>query len=137
MAVVASLMPHQGQYFCLVLDDESDSIEVVFPSGFEHDVETGDIEFAAAYFVDALAGPGLPFREVTIRMDEATDAPAGLMVERVSSYGHESVFALVPALVRLAYRTFEHRSGGTPELFPSAEPGPLRVVNGNYHLVNA
>lgn len=133
MAIAQTVHRYRGRRYCLLIDPQEDSLEVVFESGFEVASEdTEPVGFAPAYFVDALPGPGLPFEEIRLRLHLETDEPLGLGLEHYSKQvGRHTTLAGLPALLRLAHNVSE-RHMGSETLFPEPAGPPVTQEEGRY-----
>lgn len=144
MAVTQTMQWFRERQYCLLADPRADAAEIVFEEGFYADQADQLIDFLPAYFVDAKVQGVEMLDEITVRLDEETDRPIGLMIEHVSKRN-------------LPKRDFLRRAG-TPEatalllriadavVFPESllpgkgtpsddEPGsPLRRQNGGWIL---
>lgn len=84
MAVKLTMQWFREHHYCLLVDPEADAAEIVFEEGFWANDDEQLIDFMPAYFADAKVH-GVPMLdEITVRIDEATDRPIGLMIEHVS-----------------------------------------------------
>jgi hypothetical protein len=122
MAVVKTLQPHLGRWYCLLTDADADTIEVITDAGFVSDFSgEGDVDFAAAYFAEAESPELGP---IMLRLDEATDTPVGFLLEHASrrvrhrwSRRAVSPLALIEKMVELA-QALEEPAEPLPDLPP-------------------
>ncbi len=105
MAVAKLIQHDHGRTYCLLLDHADDSIEVVTEAGFVGMGKDGP-QFGAAYYQEVQA-PDIG--AVLLRIDEATAAPVGLLLEHASKQlrrgwfrSGRSSLALFTALLGLA-----------------------------------
>lgn len=92
MALTQGLIPFEDSFFCLLMDAEADSIEIVHPDGFE--LQAGEdvvgvgaeggarIDFYPSFY-DERPVPG-EWQAIMVRHLDGSNAPVGLMVENVS-----------------------------------------------------
>lgn len=82
MAVIQTLRREDGRLFCVLLDPENDSVEVVSDAGF--DADGSQLDFTLAHYEPGtVTGLG----DVMVRIDEATGTPIGILVEGFSRRG--------------------------------------------------
>ncbi len=84
MAVTQTMQWFRERHYCLLADPRADAAEIVFEEGFYADQDDQLIDFLPAYFVDAKVQGVEMLDEITVRLDEETDRPIGLMIEHVS-----------------------------------------------------
>lgn len=82
MAVTQAMIPLEGRLFCLLMDSEEDSVEVVHPDGFALDEERGMVDFFPSFYHERQVKGWIP---LMVRRRQDTGALIGLMVEDVSS----------------------------------------------------
>lgn len=81
MAVIKTVWELGGHTFCLLLDADEDTVEVVYERGFYRD-DDGELEFFPSYYEERVTEGA--WDSVMVRCLEDTGVAAGLMIERVS-----------------------------------------------------
>jgi hypothetical protein len=142
VAVIKTFEPRPDGTYCLLIDPQADTVEVVGPRGMDAD----GLEFTPSYYEEVPTGAHVA--AIMVRVDAATGLPVGLMLERFSQRdrrkGHRSWrigprttdLQALEGFIEVAVDAIRSVTDpDEPELFEEAAPMPtLRRNNGGWLL---